>query len=202
MHHLGYDGIQASAMDQLEIYNNEVADFGLEKVWGQCMGIIVGGRTTNTNTHDNYVHDGFGELIQFHGANEGNATHLIHNNLLVNTEGSGIGIYGATDAATIKISNNTVVDCQTYAIQTNGNDYKTKVELCKNIFVSYYQKAPSSQKYIWIIRGSEVEETDNILFDNPINAMIDPDNFYQPLPGSTVGDAGYKKEHRYLEKNQ
>ncbi|MEG2066388.1 MAG: right-handed parallel beta-helix repeat-containing protein [Tannerellaceae bacterium] len=193
VHHLGYDGIQASAMDQLEIYNNEVADFGLKKVWGQCMGIIVGSRTTNTNTHDNYVHDGFGELIQFHGANEGNATHVISNNLLVHTQGSGIGIYGTTDAATIKISNNTIVDCQTYAIQTNGRSFATKSDLRNNVFVSYYQKAPSRQKYIWIINGSSVEETDNKLFDTPMDALIDPNNFYQPLPGSTIGNAGYKK---------
>lgn len=192
MHHLGYDGIQASAMDQLEIFDNEVADFGLEKVWGQCMGIIVGGRTTNTNTHDNYVHDGFGELIQFHGAGEGNATHVIHNNLLVNTQGSGIGIYGATDAATIQINNNTVVGCQTYAIQTNGKYFETKVELSNNIFVSYYLKEPSSQKYIWTINGSRVEETNNKLFDTPANAMIDPNNFYQPLPGSPIGNSGYR----------
>lgn len=193
MHHLGWDGIQASAMDQLEIYNNEVAHFGLENIWGQCMGIIVGGRTTNTHTHDNYVHDGFGELIQFHGAGEENATHVIQNNLLVNTNGSGMGIYGATDAATIQINNNTVVGCQTYAIQTNGKYFKTKVELSNNVFISYYLKDPASQKYIWVINDSKVEETNNKLFDTPTNAMVDPANYYQPLPGSLIGNAGYRK---------
>lgn len=194
VHHLGYDGIQASAMDQLEIYDNEVADFGLEKVGGQCMGIVVGGRTTNTNTHNNYVHDGFGELIQFHGAGEGNATHVIHNNLLVNTEGSGIGIYGATDAATILITNNTVVGCQSFAVQANGKYNETKVELFNNIFISCYQKDLSLQQYIRVMNGAEVKETDNKQFDTATNAMVDPKNFYQPLPGSSIGDAGYKRK--------
>lgn len=198
VHHLGWDGIQASAMDQLEIYDNEVTHFGLEKVWGQCMGIIVGGRTTNTHTHDNYVHDGFGELIQFHGAGEGNATHVIQNNLLVNTEGSGMGIYGATDAATIQINNNTVVGCQAYAIQSNGKYFETKVELSNNVFISYYLKDPTFQKYIWVINDSKVEETNNKLFDTPANAMVDPTNYYQPLPGSPIGNAGYKKSPKSI----
>lgn len=191
VYHVGWDGIQASAVDQLEIYENEVGYFGQEKVWGQCMGILIGGRATNTNTHDNYVHDGFGELFQFHG--EGNSTHVMHNNLLVNTQGSGMGIYGEMDAATIKVSNNTVVGCQTYAIQTNGKGFETKVELSNNLFVSYYLKEPSPQKYIWIINGSKVEETNNKLFDTTTNALIDPNNFYQPLPDSPIGNAGYRK---------
>lgn len=193
VHNLEKDGIQASTMDQLEMYENEVANFGLGAGQGQCSGIIVGGRTTNTNTHDNYVHDGVGELIQFFGADEGNATHIIHNNLLVNTQGSGMGIYGTTDAATIKITNNTVVGCQAYAVQTNGRNLETKVKLSNNLFVSYYLKDPSPQKYIWIINGSIVEEADNKLFDTSTDAMIDPNNFYQPLPGSPIGVAGYRR---------
>lgn len=194
VHHLGYDGIQASAMDQLEIYDNEVANFGLEKIKGQCMGIVVGGRTTNTNTHDNYAHDGYGELIQFHGADEGNATHAIHNNLLVNSQESGIGIYGATDAATILITNNTVVGCQSFAVQANGKYYETKVELFNNVFMSCYQKDLSLQQYIRVMNGAEVKDTDNKQFDTATNAIVDPKNFYQPLPGSSIGDAGYKRK--------
>lgn len=188
----GYDGIQASAIDQLEIYENEVSDFGTDNSWGQSMGIIVGGRTTFTNVHDNYVHDGTGEIFQFHGSGENNSTHFVHNNLFINSQSSGMGIYGLIDAATINITNNTIVGCQVFAIQVNGKSYETLVKLSNNVFAECYLKDLSSPKYIRIMNKGKVEESENKQFDSVTNAKLDPDNFYQPLPGSSIGNAGYR----------
>lgn len=188
----GYDGIQASAIDQLEIYENEIANFGTKGTWGQNVGLIVGGRTTDTNVHDNYVHDGTGEIIEFHGSGENNSSHIIHNNLFVNSQSNGMGIYGLIDAATVNITNNTIVGCQLFAIQVNGKYYETFVKLNNNAFVKCYQKDPSSINYIRIMNNGKVEDSGNKLFDTLINAKIDPQNYYQPLPGSSMGNAGYK----------
>lgn len=188
----GYDGIQASAMDQLEIYENEIANFGTKAIQGQNAGIIVGGRTIDTNVHDNYVHDGTGEIFQFHGSGENNSTHTVHNNLFVNSQSNGMGIYGLNDAATIDITNNTIAGCQLFGIQVNGKYYDTFVKLNNNVFVECYQKVPTSLKYIRIMNNGKVEESDNKIFDTLINAKIDPQNYYQPLPGSSIGNSGYK----------
>lgn len=188
----GYDGIQASAMDQLEIYENEITNFGTKAIWGQNAGIIVGGRTTDTNVHDNYVHDGTGEILQFHGSGENNSTHIVHNNLFVNSQSNGMGIYGLIDAATINITNNTIAECQLFAIQVNGKYYEILAKLNNNVFMECYQKDPSSLKYIRTMNNGKVEEFDNKIFDTVKNAKVDPLNYYQPLSGSSVGNAGYK----------
>lgn len=188
----GYDGIQASAMNQLEIYENEVVNFGTRNIRGQNIGIIVGGRTIDTNVHDNYVHDGTGEIFQFHGSGENNSTHSIHNNLFINSQSNGMGIYGLIDAATIDITNNTIAGCQLFAIQVNGKYYDTLAKLSNNVFVDCYQEDPSSLKYIRIMNNGKVEESDNKIFDTLINAKLDPQNYYQPLPGSSIGNSGYK----------
>ena len=188
----GYDGIQASAIEGLEIYGNEVAGFGTRAIWGQNAGIIVGGRTTDTNVHDNYVHDGTGEILQFHGSGKNNSIHIIHNNLFVNSQSNGMGIYGLIDAATIHITNNTIVGCQLFAIQVNGKYYETLAKLNNNAFVECYQKDPSSLKYIRIMNNGKVEESDDKEFDSIKSAQIDPHNHYQPLPGSPIENAGYR----------
>ena len=187
----GYDGIQASAIDQLEIFENEIAHFGVDAIWGQSIGLIVGGRTTDTNVYDNYVHDGTGENFQFHGSGENNSSHIVRNNLFVNSQSNGIGIYGLIDAATINITNNTIVGSQLFAIQVNGKFYETLVKLKNNVFVECNQKDSSSFNYIRIMNNGKVEESDNKQFDSITNAKIDPENYFQPLPGSTIGNAGY-----------
>ena len=188
----GYDGIQASAMDQLEIYENEVANLGTRGTWGQNIGIIVGGRTTETNVHDNYAHDGTGEIFEFHGSGENNSSHIVHNNLFANSQSNGMGIYGLIDAATINISNNTIVGCQLFAVQVNGKYYDNLANLHHNAFVECYQKEPSSSKYIRIMNNGKVEESDNKEFGSINSAEIDPHNYYHPLPGSPMENAGYR----------
>lgn len=191
----GYDGIQVSATDQLEIYENEVSHFGTRDTWGQNIGIIVGGRTTDTNVHDNHVHDGTGESFEFHGSGENNSSHIVHNNLFVNSQSNGMGIYGLIDAATINISNNTIAGCQLFAVQVNGKDHETTAKLNNNAFIECYQKDPSSSKYIRIMNNGKVMESGNKQFGTINKAQIDPRNYYQPLPGSPIDNAGYK--HRF-----
>ena len=159
---------------------------------GQNIGIIVGGRTTETNVHDNYAHDGTGEIFEFHGSGENNSSHIVHNNLFANSQSNGMGIYGLIDAATINISNNTIVGCQLFAVQVNGKYYETLANLHHNAFVECYQKEPSSSKYIRIMNNGKVEESDNKEFGSINSAEIDPHNYYHPLPGSPMENAGYR----------
>lgn len=81
-----------------------------------------------------------------------------------------MGIYGLIDAATVNITNNTIVGCQLFAIQVNGKYYETFVKLNNNAFVECYQKDPSSINYIRIMNNGKVEDSGNKLFDTLINA--------------------------------
>lgn len=103
-----------------------------------------------------------------------------------------MGIYGLIDAATIHITNNTIVGCQLFAIQVNGKYYETLAKLNNNAFVECYQKDPSSLKYIRIMNNGKVEESDDKEFDSIKSAQIDPHNHYQPLPGSPIENTGYR----------
>ncbi|WP_159063565.1 right-handed parallel beta-helix repeat-containing protein [Parabacteroides bouchesdurhonensis] len=194
MHNQGYEGIQTSSIDQLEIYNNEIANFGTEKQFGQCMGLLIGGNTTNTYVHDNYVHDGYGEIFQFHGSNENNASHIVCNNLFVNGQSSGMGIYGLTDAATIHISNNTIANCFSFAVQANGKYYNTQVILNNNVYIACSLQNDTPGKYIRKMNDAIVTQENDKQFNSVSEAQVDINNFYSPLPGSPVGNAGYNNK--------
>lgn len=196
LNNIGCDGIQTAAIDNLEIYNNEVCDFGKTKDTSHSTGIQVGGRATNSNTHDNYIHDGFGEMFQFQGSGEGNATHIVKNNLLVNSKSNGMGIYGA-DNAGVQIINNTIVSCDGYAIDANNRNVKMTTDhiLNNNVFIEAKGwKFSIPDPYLKVENGAKVKENGNLRYATVKDAQIDPNNSYQPLSGSKIGDKGYKKK--------
>ncbi len=191
----GNDGIQTAAINGLEIYGNEVYKWGSNKVAYHSGGILVGGRTVNSNTHDNYVHDGYGEMYQFFGSGEGNTTHICNNNLLVGTTSNGMGIYGG---ANVQITNNTIARTDGYSMRINGRDIKRTGDhiISNNVFIESLLKNRSffeKDGYIRTENGATVKETGNLRFDSVKKAKVNPDNFYQPLPDATIGNAGYKK---------
>ncbi len=192
----GWDGIQVSASDQVEIYENEISNYGTRKEPGQCHGLIINPRMTNTNIYNNYVHDGYGELIQFQGANENQPSKdVIRNNLLVNSSaGNGIGLY---DYANLTVTNNTIVHSGGYTIRANGRNVQMTGEhsISNNVFIESRVGVTTSEKdpYLKVENGAKVKESGNLRFASVKDAKVDANNYYRPVAGSTIGNAGYKK---------
>ncbi|HEU4555785.1 MAG TPA: right-handed parallel beta-helix repeat-containing protein [Chitinophaga sp.] len=204
VHDIGADGIQTAAIDQLEIYNNEVANWALQHNSSHNGGILIGGRTTNTNTHDNYVHNGWGELLQFYGSGENNAKHIIHNNLFRdNMEGNdGMSIRG-TDNAIVIITNNTVARTGGNSIRLSGYRGMKGVQIANGNALLQPRtngKPLYPNAYIYTEGGAAVAEGQgsnaNVKFATVTAAIVDTDNFYMPHAGSPLADCGYRKNRK------
>ncbi|NSL88249.1 right-handed parallel beta-helix repeat-containing protein [Chitinophaga solisilvae] len=192
----GADGIQTSAIDKLEVYNNTVTNWGNQKNPSHCGGILIGGRTLNTNVHDNIVQKGWGELIQFYGSGENGATHIINNNLLSdNIDHDGISMRG-TAGANVQITNNTIARLSGVAIRLNGYRGMTKpVVISGNALIAprITGGALVPSAYIYTEGGGVFTEGANAKMPNLEAAGVDPNNYYQPMAGSAIGNNGYRK---------
>lgn len=202
VHDIGADGIQTSAIDQLEVYNNEVTNWALQHNAAHNGGILIGGRTTNTNTHDNYVHDGWGELLQFYGSGENGATHIIHNNLFRdNQEGNdGVSIRGTSNAV-VRITNNTVARTGGNSIRLSGYKGMTANQIANGnaLIQPRMGGAPIyPNAYIYMEGGATVSEgtggNANMKFATVEAAGVDVNNFYQPRSNSPISASGYRKK--------
>ncbi|PSL43758.1 parallel beta helix pectate lyase-like protein [Chitinophaga niastensis] len=195
----GKDGIQTAAMDQLEIYGNEVTNWATEHDYGNNGGILVGGRTTNTNVHDNYVHDAWGELFQFYGSGENGATHIVRNNLFRDSQGDGMSLRGTANAV-IQISNNTVARVNGVLLRVNGYLGMRAPQIVKgNAFIQPRLSGATiyPNAYIYTENGGTVTEGTgkdaNTRFATVAAAGVDIYNFYLPKSGSALLTTGYRK---------
>jgi hypothetical protein len=195
---IGLDGIQTAAIDGLEIYNNEVTKWGTQHNAAHNGGILIGGRTTNTNTHDNYVHHGWGEMCQFYGSGEDGATHIISNNLFTDNESDGISMRG-TENAIVKIVNNTVAFTKGNSLRINGYTGMRGQQIVRsNAFI-----APNGGRnidirhYVYLEEGADADEgtgeEENKKFATPEAAGVSVADFYRPADGSPMTRAGYRK---------
>lgn len=197
----GSDGIQTAAIDKLEVYNNEVSNWAIDKNPNHCGGILIGGRTRNTNVHDNYVHDGWGDICQFFGSGENGATHVINNNLFVNsTANVGIQMRGTANAI-VQIVHNTVAQTAGQSIRVNGYTGQTgKNIISGNILVQpVYGVNVIDKFYIYLENGAQGTEGTGTSANRKLPTLaaagLDATNFYQPVSGSEIAasGAGYRK---------
>ncbi|PWV51417.1 right-handed parallel beta-helix repeat-containing protein [Chitinophaga sp. S165] len=196
---IGLDGIQTSAIDGLEIFNNEVTHWGTQRNAAHNGGILIGGRTTNTNTHDNYVHDGWGEFCQFYGSGENGATHIISNNLFADNQGDGISMRG-TENAIVKITNNTVACTKGNSLRINGyTGMKGKQIVSGNVFIAPNGGTGANiRNYVYVEEGGDategVKNEENKKFETLLAAGVNPAAYYHPREGSSIGAAGYRRK--------
>lgn len=197
---IGLDGIQTAAIDQLEIYNNEVKNWALQKNSAHNGAILVGGRTTNTNTHDNYVHDGWGEMLQFYGSGAGGATHVIHNNLFRAGAQDGVSLRGS-DNAIVQFTNNTIAETGGNSLRLNGYTGMKGAQIVNgNAFIRPINASSgiTAKNYIYVEQGATVKEGTGTLENKKVPtynlAKLDVANYCTPLAGSPVGNAGYRKK--------
>lgn len=196
----GADGIQTAAIDQLEVYNNNVSNWGTQRNPSHCGGILIGGRTTNSNVHDNYVHDGWGELCQFFGSGENGGTHIIRNNLFRDNTGSdGVSLRGTQDAR-VQVLNNTIARTAGVNLRINGYQGMTsKVLVQSNAFIQPMVAggAVNTKAYIYSENGGDYTEGTGNLFNakfaTVLAALVDANNYYMPNSGSPMQGAGYRK---------
>jgi len=193
VHDCEFDGIQCAAIDGLQVYGNEVVNWGIGKNSGHNGGILIGGRVKGFNVHDNYVHDGWGDMIQVYA--EGGAPGKITNNLLVNnqasTDASGISLRGTNDLV-VELSNNTVVSTGSSTIRVNGYyGQKSKQVISNNILAQpRYIAAIGARNYIYEENGGVFIDVGNQKFQTLADAKLD--SKFIPVAGTTAAGFGYK----------
>lgn len=165
VHSSGGDGIQAAAIDNLELYNNEVFNWAANKNSAHNGGILIGGRVKGFNVYNNYVHDGWGEMLQVY-AEGGGPRSTVTNNLLLRNKQDGVSLRG-THQLGITFSHNTVAYTGTNIIRINGYFGGTGTNIItKNILANPManggQLYPSA--YIYTENGGVAQDTDNKKF--------------------------------------
>ncbi|TWI92342.1 right-handed parallel beta-helix repeat-containing protein [Chitinophaga japonensis] len=203
VHDNGADGIQTAATDRLEIYNNEVKNWAMQHNPAHNGGILIGGRVTNSNTHDNYVHDGWGELMQFYGSGAFGQHHKIHNNLFRDNQGyhDGVSLRG-TDNAQVDITNNTIANTGGVSLRINGYDRRSILPNIVNANAFIRPKTAGgaiyANAYIYTEGGGTYQEGTGTLANVKVAtlaaALVDINNYYLPKAGSPLGTAGYRKK--------
>lgn len=190
----GLDGIQTSAIDGLQIYDNEVVNWGTRKDSSHSGGILVGGRVNGFKVYNNYVHDGWGQMIQVFA--EGGASSVILNNLLVNNSfGEGVFIRG-TNNLVVELMNNTIVGSTSQNVRVNGSSgAKGKQIISGNILAGpkTWLDFFGDRNFIYTEEGGTFQELTNAKFRAVADAKLDPANAYQPVTGSTADGLGYEK---------
>lgn len=194
----GNDGIQTSAIDTLEVYNNTITNWAANQTWGHGGGILIGGRVKGFHVHDNIVHDGLGEFMQVYA--EGGGTSLIENNLLYrNGSGDGVSIRG-TDNLVVTFRHNTVAYVGSSAIRINGYfGAPGQNIITKNILAQPRMSYPGDpiypNFYIYLENGGSAVEpvapNDNKKFATAAAVNWDENNYFLPNAGSSAVGYGY-----------
>lgn len=196
IHDIGNDAMQTAAIDTLEVYNNEITNWATKHGAADNGGILIGGRVKGFNVHDNYVHDGWGELMQIYA--EGHAQSVINNNLLIrNGSNDGVSIRG-TDSLAVTFTNNTVAYVGNNLTRVNGYFGGVGTNLfSKNILAQPLMTGGTifAKNYIYTENGGKVSETaspnDNKKFATGAEVNWDEGNFFFPNTGSTAAGYGY-----------
>lgn len=174
VHGSGGDGIQTAAIDNLEVYNNEVFDWAVTKNSAHNGGILIGGRVKGFNVYNNYVHNGWGEMIQVY-AEGGGTSSTITNNLLVGNKQDGVSIKG-THKLSVTFSHNTVALAGGNLIRINGYFGGTGQNIItKNILANPLANggAMYPNSYIYTENGGVMQDTDNKKFAKTAEARLD-----------------------------
>lgn len=199
---IGADGMQTAAIDQLEVYGNDITNWGMQHNPSHSGGLLIGGRVTNSNIHDNIVHDGWGELFQFFGSGENGATHIVRNNLFRdNFANDGVSFRG-TDDAVVQFLNNTVARTSGVSLRINGYlGMKSNQIVNANAFIEPHTAGGANigdRAYIYTENEAKVSEgtgaNANIKLASVTAAGVDINNFYLPLSGSALLNSGFRKK--------
>jgi hypothetical protein len=197
----GADGIQTAAAENMIIHHCEVNNWANRPVPdpNHCGGILIGGKCRNVDAYCNYVHDGWGEMLQCSSVDGTNGAFLrIHNNLFKNNFINN----GGNDGCTFKGTNGLVVELyDNTVVQTGGNNLRFYTGCChllnRNILIQPRMAGGtiSNRAYIYDEPGvTWIEGTganSNGKYPDIVTANVDPNNWYAPNPGSPAIGKGY-----------
>jgi len=179
----GRDGFQVgSAVEDCELYNNLVTNYGLLNTYGHTTGIQLGPGTTG-KVYNNFVSDGPGYGIAIFGRGDITA----FNNLIINP-GSGFGTFERhpTPGLGFYIVNNTIINPKEDGISVFENVTVGTV-YHNNIIVN------PVQDFIASYAGLIEFDTLNNYFTYDIGELMFEDitkNNYMPMEGSPAVDGG------------
>ncbi|TWV98843.1 right-handed parallel beta-helix repeat-containing protein [Chitinophaga pinensis] len=186
----GLDGIQTAAIDKLEVHSNVVTNWATQHNTAHNGGILIGGRTTNTNTHDNIVRSGWGELYQFYGSG---TAHVVKNNLFADNESDGVSMRGAGGAA-VQFVNNTVANVKGNTLRINGYSGQTGKNIVNNnVFIAPLKGVGTiyPKYYIYLENGAVVTEGTgtlaNFKFATIAASGVSATNYYQVTNTTLTG---------------
>lgn len=182
----GWDAFQVSmAIEDCEIYNNSIKNFGLENKPAQRAGIVVGGGSVG-KVYNNYIDSGEGDGIDVFGV--GNVR--VFNNVIINAKGQGIFIGNREileDGYNHYVINNTIINSGEDNIRYN-NEFAAGSKVINNLSVN------PGQKHINYVKedAAGVDKMTNMEFvDVASVGFVDPDNGnYALLETSSAVDAG------------
>ncbi|GAB4237929.1 MAG: hypothetical protein Tsb0034_13280 [Ekhidna sp.] len=177
----GWDGIQVGgAIEDSEIFSNEVADFGLKNNANHRVGIMINPGTTG-KVFSNLVNKGKGFGIALLGFDL-----LVHSNLLVDCEEGGIhfGDRSPLPNKSYRILNNTLVDIPSKAFNMNSKVSTSNI-IANNFIVNTDNEGTFNNSDILKTHNVMVESLDGFDFKDPAN--LD----YTPLEGNALIDSSY-----------
>jgi len=168
----GWDGIQvASAPQGVEIYNNEVYNFGMENKGSQQAGIIMGGESQGV-IYNNKIIKGTGNAIEVFGT----GLTKVYNNIM--SDAGWDGTTGGQDAIFIDdrptknnytplqvhLFNNTIVNSKRNGIMilTTYGTVGTNNLVYNNLIVGVGSTAEGDRAYVNIMKGVDFKTSNNL----------------------------------------
>ena len=203
--HTGWDGFQVScAVEDCNIYNNTVKDYGRENKSSQRAGIVIGGGSTG-QLYNNLIYQGTGGGIHIFGIGD----NLVYNNVIVEAGEDGIFIGDKTTEAgrSYSVVNNTVVSPGRDGIRMYSQTSRNN-RFSNNIIVnpgSYNDYSKTSKAFVYL----STNEIDCAIAHNIFEKDIDQLSFVDPAKqdfrlqatslaidvGSDVATFGFDKDH-------
>lgn len=181
IHDIHNDAIQTAAIDNLQVYDNEITNWAIKKDYSHNGAILIGGRVKDFEVRNNKVTNGWGEFLQIY-ADAGKA--IVQNNLFVKNSLSGVGLRGGKGLA-VEFINNTIIGSGEAAFRINGSSGGT----AKNILRKNIIAAPGTGRYYYLENGGAMSDEDNKTFSTLALAQLSAS--YLPLTGSSATGYGY-----------
>ncbi|WP_158281411.1 right-handed parallel beta-helix repeat-containing protein [Sediminitomix flava] len=169
----GWDGIQVNrVIEECEIWNNTILDYGLEDEIFQNTGLYLGWESEG-NIHHNIINRGSGIGVQIKGV--GNVQ--VHNNLVANSGFDGIyaNDYDAEEGRKgYEFVNNTIVSTGNFGLRMENHKSILGIDSTTDIFYNNLIVAPTSTQY-----GSDRDYL--LISRNYVHnaAYLDSNNYYQ-----------------------
>lgn len=172
----GSDGFQISASDDTTVANTEVTDWARLKLGDHQGGILIGGKTKKSAIISCWIHDGWGECVQFYGTGEADNNHVIEGSTIEKNQGDMISIRGIRRSV-VTIKNNNILHAgpKGNLIRVNGtiNGAGLAAVITNNVLAGPLNNGKGTvyaKNFIYLENGAAVTDTGNHKFNKTTDA--------------------------------